>query len=230
MNKGPAVLSGPVLVYRAMPTIFWDVDTQVDFMHSAGKLYVPGAESIIPNLKRLTDYAHEHGIRIVASADDHVDGHRELSDTPDFRETFPPHCMHGTEGQAKIRETSLANPLVVDPRAQGAGALRDKVRAHQGDVLITKEWFDVFTNPNTEAVVDALRPRTIVLYGVATDVCNKYALEGLIERYPEVRLFAVQDAMKAIDPAMQEHLLKQWGEEGVRVVDTDEIIEDGIPA
>ena len=213
-----------------MPVLFWDVDTQVDFMHADGKLYVPGAESIIPNLKRLTDYAHHHGIRIVASADDHVAGHRELSSTPDFRETFPEHCMHGSAGQKKIPETALRDPIVVEPKAEDPQALKRRLADHDGDVLITKEWFDVFTNPNTTTVIEALRPRTIVLYGVATDVCNKYALEGLLERHPEVRLFAVQDAMKAIDPAAQEHLLKQWAEEGVRVVDTAEIIEDGIPA
>src|SRR5438132_6347641 len=105
-----------------MPVIFWDVDTQVDFMHADGKLYVPGAESIILNLKRLTDYAHQHGIRIVASADDHVAGHRELSDHPDFRETFPLHCMRGTPGQAKIAETALREPLVVEPEPQDAAA------------------------------------------------------------------------------------------------------------
>jgi nicotinamidase-related amidase len=30
--------------------IFWDVDTQYDFMRADGKLYVPDAEHIIPNL------------------------------------------------------------------------------------------------------------------------------------------------------------------------------------
>ena len=213
-----------------MPVIFWDVDTQVDFMLPTGKLYVPGAETIIPNLKRLSDYAHAHGIRVVASADDHVAGHRELSDAPDFKATFPLHCMRGTDGQRKIPETELRNPLVIEPEAVEPATLARRVREHQGDLLLNKHWFDVFTNPNTEPIVDALRPRTIVLYGVATDVCNKYALEGLMERHPEVRLFAVQDAMKAIDPAAQEHLLKQWAEEGVRIVDTDEITEDGIPA
>jgi len=213
-----------------MSLLFWDVDTQVDFMHAEGKLYVPGAEQIVPNLKRLTDYAHAHGIRIVASADDHVAGHRELSDKPDFRETFPEHCMHGTAGQKKIPETALKNPLVVEPVAQDAGALAKRVEAHGGDVLLNKQWFDVFTNANTDVVIGALKPRTIVLYGVATDVCNKYALEGLMARHPEVRLFAVQDAMRAIDPDAQEHLLKQWAEEGVRIVDTSEITEDGIPA
>jgi nicotinamidase/pyrazinamidase len=213
-----------------MPVIFWDVDTQVDFMHADGKLYVPGAEAIIPNLKRLTDYAHAHGIRIVASADDHVADHRELSDRPDFRESFPPHCMHGTAGQAKIPETALRDPLVVEPEPQDTAALRARLAAHRGDVLLHKHWFDVFTNANTDTVVTGLQARTIVLYGVATDVCNRYALEGLIAKHPEVRLFAVQDAMKAIDPDAQEHLLRQWAEEGVRIVDTAEITEDGIPA
>ncbi len=213
-----------------MPVIFWDVDTQVDFMRSDGKLYVPGAEAIIPNLKRLTDYAHTHGIRIVASADDHVPGHRELSDQPDFRETFPLHCMRGTPGQRKIPETKLADPLVIEPEREDAARLAGRIAAHQGDILLNKHWFDVFTNANVETVIGALKPRTVVLYGVATDVCNKYAIEGLLSHHPELRLFAVKDAMKAIDPAAQEHLLKQWGEEGVRIVETSEVIEDGIPA
>mgnify|MGYP001574213732 CR=1 FL=1 len=213
-----------------MPVLFWDVDTQYDFMHADGKLYVPGAESIIANLQRLTSYAHEHGIRVVASADDHVAGHRELSDQPDFRKTFPPHCMRGTPGQKKIPETALRNPMVVEPEPQDAVLLAEKVRAHQGDLVLHKHWFDVFTNANLETVIGTLRPRTIVLYGVATDVCNRYAVEGLIARHPEVRLFAVGDAMKAIDPDAQEHLLKQWAEEGVRIIETDELVEDGVPA
>ncbi len=199
-------------------------------MHPDGKLYVPGAESIIPNLRTLTDYAHAHGIRIVASADEHVEGHRELSGSPDFRTTFPLHCMRGTDGQRKIPETALRNPLVIEPDAVEPAVIRERVIAHEGDLLLNKHWFDVFTNPNAAAVVGALTPRTVVLYGVATDVCNKYALEGLMEHHPEIRIFAVQDAMKAIDPAAQEHLLKQWAEEGVRIVDTAEITEDGIPA
>ena len=80
--------------------IFWDVDTQRDFMDPGGKLYIPGAERIKPNLKRLTDYAHERRYHIVASSDDHVPGHRELSNEPDFEETFPEHCMRGTPGAA----------------------------------------------------------------------------------------------------------------------------------
>lgn len=211
-----------------MSKIFWDVDTQVDFMHADGKLYVPDAESIIPNLKRLTNYAHARGHRIIASADDHVPGHRELSATPDFKETFPLHCMRGTKGQLKIAETALKSVLVIEPEPQDPAALKARVAAHQGDILFHKHWFDVFTNQNVETVLDALRPETIVLYGVALDVCDKYAIEGLVERHPDIRLFAVSDAMKPIDGDAAEHLLKQWGEEGVRIVQTAEIVDEGL--
>jgi len=112
--------------------IFWDVDTQYDFMHADGKLYVPEAERVTTNLQRLTDYAHGHGIRIVASADDHVMGHPEISDKPDWQSTFPAHCMRGTPGQKKIPETALRDPLVIEPARTDAKALADRLRAHQG--------------------------------------------------------------------------------------------------
>ncbi|MBI4503729.1 MAG: cysteine hydrolase family protein [Gemmatimonadetes bacterium] len=206
-------------------TLFWDVDTQYDFMRADGKLYVLDAEQIIPRLKQLTDHAHGAGLRILASADDHLPGHRELSDHPDFRETFPPHCMHGTPGQKKIPETALRDPLVIDPQPQEASALRARVRRHRGDILVHKQWFDVFTNPNVETVVTELDPQRIFVYGVALDVCDKYAIEGLLARRPETSLFAVTDAMKPIDPSHAEVLLAGWGRRGVTLVTTSETIK-----
>ena len=210
--------------------IFWDVDTQYDFMRADGKLYVPDAERLIPNLKRLTDYAHKHKIRIVASADDHVPGHRELSDSPNWKDTFPPHCMRGTPGQKKIPETALRNPLVIEPEMQDAVDLGTRVKAHAGDILFHKHWFDVFTNANVVPVLSVLQPDDIVLYGVALDVCDKYAIEGLLEHRLHTRLFAVVDAMKPIDKDAGEQLLREWGDEGVRLVKTDELIEGGLVA
>jgi nicotinamidase/pyrazinamidase len=208
--------------------IFWDVDTQYDFMKADGKLYVPDAEQIIPNLRKLTDYAHGHGIRIVASADDHVAAHPELSDAPDWKTTFPPHCLHGTPGQRKIPETALRDPLVIEPEPADAKRTGDAVRAHRGDILFHKHQFDVFTNANVLPVLDALDPHDVVLYGVALDVCDKYAIEGLLAHRPQARLFAVVDAMKPIDRDVAEHLLKEWGDEGVRLVKTSEVVVGGL--
>ncbi|HMC20043.1 MAG TPA: isochorismatase family cysteine hydrolase, partial [Gemmatimonadales bacterium] len=208
--------------------IFWDVDTQYDFMHADGKLYVPEAERIVGNLKRLTDYAHGHGICVVASADDHVMSHAEISDTPDWKTTFPPHCLRGSPGQKKIPETALRDPLVIEPARIDPKALGERVRAHRGDILFHKHRFDVFTNENVTTVLDVRAPDDVVLYGVATDVCDKAAIEGLLERRPHTRLFVVTDAVKGIDKDVSEQLLKDWGDEGVRLVKTGEVVEEGL--
>ncbi len=146
--------------------IFWDVDTQYDFMKADGKLYVPDAEHIIPNLKRSTDYAHGTGIRLVARGADHAPGHRELSPSPNFKETFPPHCMHGTPGQKKIPETALRDPLVIEPAPDDPARLAERVRGPRADILWPTHGFDVFHNPNVLPAGNALAPDTVVAYGV----------------------------------------------------------------
>ncbi len=208
--------------------IFWDVDTQYDFMKADGKLYVPDAEQITRNLKRLSEFAHGHDIPIVASADDHLPSDPEISATPDWTSTFPPHCLRGTPGQRKIPETTLRDPLVIDAAKTDAARLAARVRAHHGDFLFNKQRFDVFTNENVPTVLEVLDPQDIVLYGVATDVCDRAAVAGLLERRPHTRLFVVTDAVKGIDKDVSEQLLKEWGEEGVRLIVTREVVEEGL--
>jgi nicotinamidase/pyrazinamidase len=210
--------------------IFWDVDTQYDFMRADGRLYVPDAESIIPNVRRLTEYAHRQGVRVVASADDHEAGHRELSDEPDWTATFPPHCMRGTPGQAKIPETALRDPLLIEPEPVDPRDLAASIRAHAGDILLHKHWFDVFTNVHTEVVVETLAPERVVVYGVATDVCNRYAVEGLLARWPGLPVFAVTDAMKPIHADAAARLFEVWREQGVRLVTTDDVLAERFDA
>jgi nicotinamidase/pyrazinamidase len=206
-----------------IPVIFWDVDTQHDFMRADGKLYVPGSEEIIETVEALTNHAHAHGIPIVASADDHVPGHRELSDTPDFRETFPPHCMRGTPGQAKIAETALRNPLEIQPE-RGPASLRERIRRHDGDFLLLKHWFDVFTNENVDLLLEVLAPERIVLYGVALDVCNRFAIEGLLQRRPAASLSLVADATRAIDAEAGKSLVEKWRAAGVNIVSAADVL------
>ena len=211
-------------------TIFWDVDTQHDFMRADGLLYVPDSEAIIPALAALTEYARGRTIPIVASADDHVPGHRELSDDPDFHETFPPHCMRGTPGQEKIAETALRSPFVIGPEPADPAALAAQVRAHEGDFLLLKHWFDVFTNANVGVLLDTLAPTDIVLYSVALDVCDRYAIEGLLERVPSAAIWLVRDATRAIHPDAADALVEGWTGRGVRVTSFWNVVEGVVPS
>jgi nicotinamidase/pyrazinamidase len=206
--------------------VFWDVDTQYDFMKADGKLYVPGSEEIIAAVKQLTDFAHRNRIPIIASADNHELTDAEISASPDWKSTFPPHCIRGTPGQLKIAETELHNPLVIEPELQDPGALSQHILAHRGDILLHKRALDVFTNPNVPAVLHALEPETVVIYGVATDFCDRYTVEGLLLRLPHALLYLVTDAVRAIYPGEAERLIQDWQRRGVRLITTHEIVAD----
>jgi nicotinamidase/pyrazinamidase len=78
--------------------IFYDIDTQHDFMNANGALYVPGAEEIKPNITALTNYARNNRVQIIGSTDVHTEN------DPEFK-VFPPHCIKGTYGQEKIIPT-----------------------------------------------------------------------------------------------------------------------------
>lgn len=206
-----------------MTRVFWDVDTQVDFMRPDGKLYVDGAETIVANLRALTDFAHASGIRIVGSSDNHDPGDVELSETPDFVDTFPPHCLRDTDGQARIPETVLRDVLVVEPEDALADVV-GRVENHVGDILFHKHYFDVFTNPSVSPVVEALGIDEVVLYGVALDVCNRYAIEGLLSCHPGVAITVVTDAVRAIDEDGRDALLADWRARGVGLATTADVV------
>jgi nicotinamidase-related amidase len=208
--------------------IFWDVDTLYDFMRQDGKLYVAGSEDIIPLVGALTDFAHARHIPIVASADDHDWSHAEISETPDWWVTFPPHCMRGTPGQRKIAETALRDPLLLQPEPQDPGALRHRILAHRGDFLLHKHTLDVFDNANTLTLLRALEPEAIALYGVATDFCDRYTVEGLLRHSPRSRLFLVTDAIRAIDPQEGDRLVADWLQRGVEAVTAAEVMTGGV--
>ena len=209
---------------HALPTrVFWDVDTQVDFIHPGGKLPIAGAQAIIGNLAALTNYAHANRIRVIGSSDSHAPTDDELSDEPDFVDTYPPHCLAGTPGQSRIPETALHDVLVVEPDDAPADVLK-RLAGHDGDVLFHKRYFDVFTNPNVDPAIDALAIDEVVLYGVALDVCNRYAVEGLLERYPGLSITVVTDAVRAINEDRRGELLGDWHRRGVKLARTVEIV------
>ena len=199
-----------------MKAVLWDVDTQFDFVHAAGKLAVPDAPAAVPAMARLVAAARAAGVPHVASADDHELTDDEISETPDYALTYPPHCLRGTRGAEKIPETQQHDPVPL--------ALTE-VPAHwlQGrEFLLLKKQFDVFTNPNADRLLELLDPAEVIVFGVATDVCNAAAIRGLLARGREVTF--VEDASRGLDEARTAALVADWREAGVRVASADEAI------
>jgi len=195
--------------------VLWDVDTQVDFMYPHGKLYVPGAVQTIPAMQRLVDAARASGIVHVASADDHELTDAEIADEPDFLNTYPPHCLRGTRGALKIPETEQEDPVPLTLELLPERYLEGR------EFLILTKTFDVFTNPNTDVLLDRLDPDEVVVFGVATDVCDDAAIRGLLARGRKVTF--VEDAARGLDEERAAICTAFWRENGVEFT-TSEVI------
>ena len=97
-----------------MKTIFWNVDTQHDFMREDGALYVPQAETIEKNLEKITRIGRKNPVQIINTGDWHNEDSEEFSETPDYVNKFPPHCIKGTKGAEYIPATKPMDPYVID--------------------------------------------------------------------------------------------------------------------
>jgi nicotinamidase/pyrazinamidase len=196
--------------------ILWDVDTQVDFMLPDGKLYVPGAEQTAAAMARLVEAVRSAGIVHVASADDHELTDDEISDQPDYSATYPPHCLRGTRGARKIPETEQVDPVPITLEQLPGRYFEGR------EFLLLKKSFDVFTNPNTDRLLECLDPDEIVVFGVATDVCDDAAIRGFLDRGLAVRF--VEDAARGLDEARVTTCASAWREAGVAFTTADEVI------
>ncbi|MCP5118664.1 MAG: cysteine hydrolase, partial [bacterium] len=136
-----------------MTTVFFDIDTQVDFIHPAGALYVPGAERIVPALEKLTRFAGVNSIPVVSTTDAHDEN------DPEFL-TWPPHCVAETLGQHKLTRTLLGKRTVV-PLAPGGRSDED---AQQ--IILQKKSLNCFDNPNLDGLLRRLGAERYVVYGV----------------------------------------------------------------
>lgn len=199
--------------------IFWNVDTQFDFVSPQGKLYVPGAELLKSNWKKLTQLAKNKSIVVVNTCDWHFPDSEELSANPDFVNTFPQHCMANTAGADFIEETNPENPSIIDWKT-GTKVNRENLEAGNRNLVIRKDAFDVFTgNPFTERLVKTLSPKTVIVYGVTTNVCVNDAVLGLAERTD--RVIVVQDAIKELPNIPLP--FKNWENIGVKLMSLKEI-------
>ena len=199
--------------------LFWNVDTQIDFVEPTGKLYVQDAEQLKPTWRKLTLLAKEKDIKLVNTADFHYPDSKELSANPDFVNTFPEHCMADTKGAEYVWETLPEVPIVFDWDKEYFTL--DNVRKFR-EIVIRKDAFDVFAgNKYTDEIVKMLAPNTVVVYGVTTNVCVDCAVVGLAERVEKV--IVVKDAIKELPNIPLPY--EKWEKLGVEMVSFEELLK-----
>ena len=202
--------------------LFWDVDTQYDFMRPEGRLYVPGAEGIIDNVNKIRRFALDNGYSMLASTDWHKDGNEEISNAPDFKTTFPPHCLAGKPGSERVGYLGNLPIGVVPNEPMSDTDLRKLLDKEQFHITIIKENLDVFTNPNTTTLLEILKPRSFVVFGVALDLCVRMTVEGLI-KMGGMKLYLLRDTVKTLGLKSDSDVIGELKATGVEIISVSDL-------
>ena len=196
--------------------IFFDVDTQRDFMDSTGALYVPDAEAIRPNIERLLRAAGDRKVTTISSRCAHEPG------DPEF-EIFPPHCLDGEPGAERVfaglpalsrREIAVA--AAADPQAQIRPATH---------YVVKKKVFDLFSNQWLDGLrlKGDFKDESCVVFGVATDYCVRACALGLAEA--GARVLLVEDAVRGVAGETTSTTIDEMRAAGVEFTSTDEVLK-----
>jgi len=193
--------------------VFWEVDTQKDFMLPGGKLYVPGAERLLTNIRRLTDAARQGRVFLVSHGCYHT------KDDPEFQ-TFPPHCIKGTEGSAFVPE-ALTEKVVTVPNEATAVLPRDLFKYQQ--ILLEKQTLDIFESRHVGKLLKQFGDDVeFVVFGVVTEYCVRFAAKGLLDRGHCVSV--VQDAIETLKAEDGQRTVAELEALGARFITTDQAL------
>jgi nicotinamidase/pyrazinamidase len=193
--------------------IFWEVDVQRDFMLPGGDLYVPGAEKLLPNIRRLTDAARQGKVFLVSHGCFHT------PDDPEFK-IFPPHCVKGTAGAELVPE-ALTDKVARVPNDASAKLPDDLSKFQQ--ILLEKQTLNIFESRHADELVKRLPSEAeFVVFGVVTEYCVSFAVKGLIERGRRVAV--VEDAIETLKQAECEKTMADWQRLGARLTTTNQAL------
>ena len=193
--------------------IFWEVDVQADFMLPGGKLYVPGAEKLLPNIRKLTDAARHGEVFLVSHGCFHP------ADDPEFKQ-FPPHCLKGTAGAEFVPEALAEKLLRVENDV--SAKLPEDLSKHQ-QIILEKQTLDIFESCHADELVERLgNSAEFVVFGVVTEYCVSLAVKGLLKRKRKVAV--VRDAIETLAPEVGNKTLAELESLGAKLVTTHAIL------
>jgi len=194
--------------------VFWEVDTQADFMLPGGKLYVPGAEKLLPNIRRLTDAARQGRVFLVSHGCYHV------PDDPEFA-IFPPHCVKGTPGSDLVPEALTDRVLRIPNEA--TASLPESFSQYQ-QILLEKQTLNIFESRHADELVKRFGPETaFVVFGVVTEYCIGFAAKGLLDRGRKV--YVVRDAIETLKSEDGNRSIAELEALGARLITTQQALD-----
>lgn len=190
-----------------------NVDVQNDFL-PGGALAVTRGDEVIKPLNDINEYVRSHGGSVVFTGDQHP------VTTPHF-ETWPVHCVAGTEGAALSKElTVLPEDTII---RKGTGQT-DGYSAFEGSTADGRSLESIVTPHGNERVV-------VLMGGLATDYCVlNSALDALrIDQSDgSLRLLVMRDAVRGVNlqPHDSDDALRTMKDAGAIIIESEDIIRN----
>ncbi len=171
------------------------IDMLKDFVY--GALKCERALQIIPNIKRLLDYARRKGIPIIYANDAHL---------PEIDLEFKkwgPHAIKGTEGAEVIEE----------------------LKPQEKDFIVEKRRYSAFYETGLDMLLRELNVDTLVLTGIHTNICVKHTAADAF--YRGYKIIVPEDCVTAFKEEDHRWGLEYMREMyGARIMRSEELMKE----
>jgi len=118
------------------------VDMQNDFAHPNGKLFVPEARSIVPNIKKLLDKARASNVTVIYTQDCH------MKDDPEFK-IWGEHAVEGTWGFMIV----------------------DELKPEEDEIIVRKLRYDAFYGTPLDHILKVKGIKDLIIVGTVANIC-----------------------------------------------------------
>ncbi|MCC3280856.1 MULTISPECIES: nicotinamidase [Arthrobacter] len=197
------------------------VDVQNDFCEG-GTLAVPGGNDAAVEISDYIESSRDRYSAVVATQDWHIEPGSHFSDNPNFRDSWPVHCVAGTHGAAlnPDLDTEFIDAYFRKGQYEAAYSGFEGVLAPDVEVPLGEPDAEPAPDADTVSLDDWLRDRgvdEVVIVGLATDYCVKStALDAVAAGYDT---YVIPELCRGLDRVDVIAALDDLEDAGVELLD-----------
>lgn len=187
-----------------------DIDTQKDFLLSAGRACVRNQAEVLANIHRVMAWARCENIPVISTAEVYPNnnGCSEIG-----------YCLDGTDGQKKVSCT-LLNDRASFP-ADNKNTLPVDILLAYRQVILHKRCTDPFDEPRIERLLSEVEADEFILIGAGTEDAVRATAMGLLHRGKKVRI--IVDALGSHNKREAKLALRKMEAKGAKLIMTKDV-------
>lgn len=188
-----------------------DICTQRDYLEPGAILQMKNLDTLVPNLKRVFEWAQRERVPIVSL----VESHRPSEPS----NGFPMHCVDGTAGQRKVDYTLLDPHIIVEN--DNYLSLPPDLQVKYRQVIFRKRTREILSNPKADRFLTQLDPDPFIIFGVGLERPIRSLALGLLARHKKVAV--ISDACGYWSAGDADLAARQIAAKHIQLISTDEI-------